>query len=223
MKGLVGFQKIGRNGHTQTLRQRELVSVPGLGSNTIGILGLTNRKVPERRELDGDERKETDTPTCWKPERDQQRQQLIPRIFKRAQRSDRLAATVFKRKSMITRSRTYLDLHHMSLGPAQIKASAPRGSVKSREFISENSLFFMHSCGLAQPFPKQGFHVSHFPGRGRLVREPLTKVKMTLPETGPGQIRGRSQHLALAPPAHLTPLLSASILSSSSSSVYSTL
>lgn len=111
----------------QTLRQRELVSVPGLGSNTIGILGLTNRKVPERRELDGDERKETDTPTCWKPEMDQQRQQLIPRIFKRAQRSDRLAATVFKRKSMITRPRTYLDLHHMSLGPAQIKSLYPPG------------------------------------------------------------------------------------------------
>jgi hypothetical protein len=81
-----------------------------------GILGLTNRKVPQRRELDEDERREADTPACWKPEMDPQRQQLIPHIFKRAQRSDRLSATVFKRKSMITRPRTYLDLHHMLLG-----------------------------------------------------------------------------------------------------------
>lgn len=81
----------------------------------------------------------------------------------------------------------------------------------------------MHSCGLALPFPKQGFHVSHSPGRGRLVIEPRTKVRMTFPETGPGQIHGRSQLLALAPPAHLTSLRRPSILSSSASSGCSTL
>lgn len=145
------------------------MSVPGLGSNMTGILGLTNRKVPERRKpgwrwkernrhthllenRNGPTATAADTPhfqTDWAL----------------TQRSDRLSATVFKRKTMITRPRTYLDLHHMSLGPAQMKASTPRGSLKLREFISKNSLLFRLSCRLVLPFPK-GFQVSHFPDEG---------------------------------------------------------
>lgn len=133
VSGLVGFRKIRKSGNIvkgDTNTKRSWWVSQGWVPTWQAYLAWQTGKCLKEESLDEDERKEADTPTCWKTEMDLQQQQLIPWIFKLGwaltQRSDRLSATVFKRKTVITRPRTYLDLHHMSLRPAQMR-SLPLG------------------------------------------------------------------------------------------------
>lgn len=71
-------------------------------------------------------------------------------------------------------------------GASTNENSTPEGSVKLREFISENSLLFMHSCGLALPFPKEKFRSPVFLTR-EISHRTTDRGTLTLLGTSPGQ------------------------------------
>lgn len=118
------------------------------------------------------------------------------------QRGDRLSATVLKRKTVITRPRTYLDTHHMSLGPAQRK-SLPLGPQLSQGSRSLRILCF--SCILVgQLCHLEGFHVSYCPARDishRATGQSITSTCMDWP----GQTSKRPSSAWVSPVAPSLP------------------
>lgn len=155
-----------------------------------GILGLTNRKVPERRKP-GWRWKERNRHTHLLENRNGPTATAADTLhfqtgWALTQRSDRLSATVFKRKPMITRPRTYLDLHHMPLGPAQMKSLYPKGLSQVKgvclwEFFVFHA-FLWSSIAISQ----RKFLCLPFSQWGRLAIQSLNRGTLTLPETGTG-------------------------------------